>query len=125
MKNHDATTPSEWWISIDIPVNSIVELGFHPYAAKYEAEVLQYFSLTDRVRWFGSGRTVRPSHGGDIVEKITWDFGVGDLEVAIEGFKTMFRERSFPDGTEITKVTRHPDYSFSFECLLIWPVDCT
>jgi len=113
-----ANKKAEHWIKVEIPVSSVTELGFHPHAAKYEAEVLRYFSPSTDMRWFGSGST-GPLQTGK-VEKLLWDFGVRELENAIESFKRMFRDRSFPDGTTITKVTKHADYSLSFQTLLTW-----
>jgi len=55
------------------------------------------------------------------VEKIVWDFEVVELANAIKDFRALFEGRSFPGGTTITKVTKHPDSSFSFETLLTWP----
>jgi hypothetical protein len=123
MASRKPTPGAEHWIIVDIPVACVTELGFHPHALKYEAEVLQYFPPSTRVRWFGHGRHVRPSDSGDVVLKTVWEFGVGDLKDAIKGFEAMFWERSFPDGTTITKVTKTPDHLFAFETLLTWPTN--
>jgi hypothetical protein len=116
---HEPTHPlsDEYWIKVEIPIESVAKLGFHPHAAQYEADVLTYFSPESRVRWIGHGITIRP---GKPVEEITWEFRVSDVPEAVECLKVMFRERTFPNGTKVTKVTKHPDLSFSFERLIIW-----
>jgi hypothetical protein len=114
------TTRSEHCLKIDIPTHSVTVLGFRPHAPEYQGEVLRSFSPAAGVRWHGIGRNVRRSDGGDRVEKIVWTLGVADIEEALEGLRAMFRERSFPDGTTVTRVAENPDGSFAFETLLTW-----